>query len=286
VITRIAVTLNIELIGAEAARPAEHPDALDYVLRGRAALNKGLDPENYSEAIRLFETALSLDPASVAGRAFLAQALVGRVLELMTASVDDDLERAERLVGDVLAASPRHAFARFVRGQVLRAQNRFLEAIPEYETALELDRNSVNALAGLGQCRFFTGALDEVIPAHERAIRLSPRDPRVANWYWRIGRVYLLQSRTDEAILWCERARATNPRLAGPHGWLASAYALRDETDRATTELAEARRLSRDSRFASIARFKSIQSYGSPKTQALAEATFFAGLRKAGVPEE
>jgi adenylate cyclase len=35
--SRIANALNIELIAAEAARPTEHPDALDYILRGRAA---------------------------------------------------------------------------------------------------------------------------------------------------------------------------------------------------------------------------------------------------------
>jgi hypothetical protein len=31
--TRIAVALNLELIAAEAARPTENPDALDYLLR-------------------------------------------------------------------------------------------------------------------------------------------------------------------------------------------------------------------------------------------------------------
>ena len=39
--SRIAVALNLELIAAEAARPTEQPDALDYILRGRAA---GLKP--------------------------------------------------------------------------------------------------------------------------------------------------------------------------------------------------------------------------------------------------
>jgi TolB-like protein len=35
--SRIANALNIELIAAEAARPSEHADAFDYILRGRAA---------------------------------------------------------------------------------------------------------------------------------------------------------------------------------------------------------------------------------------------------------
>jgi adenylate cyclase len=286
VTSRIANEFNLEVIRAEAARPTDHPDALDCILRGRAALNRGLTPENYSEAMQFLDMALGLDARSIAARALMAQALIGRVLEYMTASVDDDIRRAEALAGEVIAASPHYAFARYVQGQVLRAQNRFDAAISEYEMALALDRNSVIALAGLGTCKFFTGALDEVIPAHEQAIRLSPRDPWLPNWYWRIGMAHLLQSRIDEAIVWLERARNANPRIAGPHAWLTSAYALNGESDRAALELADARRLSHDHRYTSIARHKSVQSLGSAKTRALAEETFFAGLRKAGVPEE
>ena len=113
---------------------------------------------------------------------------------------------------------------------------------------------------------------------------MSPRDPYIANWFWRIGMVHLLQSRLDEAILWIERARSTNPRLAGPHAWLASASALKGDMEKAVAELVEARRLSSDGRYSSLARFRAVQPYS--KAQALAEETFFAGLRKAGVPDE
>ena len=169
---------------------------------------------------------------------------------------------------------------------MLRAQHRYEAAIPEFEAAIALDRNSVLALASLGVCKFFIGALNEVIPAQQQAMRLSPRDPYIANWFLRIGMVHLLQTRSDEAILWIVKARSANPQLAGPHAWLAAAYALRDDAGRASSELAQARRLSGDNRYASIARHKAAQSFGSPKTLALAEETFYAGLRKAGVPEE
>jgi hypothetical protein len=51
---------------------------------------------------------------------------------------------------------------------------------------------------------------------------------------------------------------------------------------------AEARRLSGDDRFSSIARLRAVGGFGLPKTKtrALFEATYFVGLRKAGVPEE
>ena len=93
------------------------------------------------------------------------------------------------------------------------------------------------------------------------------------------------KARIDDAISWLEKARSANPRLAGPRAWLAAAYALAGNSEGAAAELVEARRLSGHNRYASIASFKGAAALGA-KTQALAEDTFFAGLRKAGMPEE
>jgi adenylate cyclase len=283
---RIAVALNMELLGAEAARPAEHPNALDYILRGRAASLKPPSRARYPEAIRLYERALALDPRSVEAQSELAVVLVERVLDRMTDSAAVDLERADGVVGQALVALPRSPLAHFAKAQVLRAQNRFQEALPEYETALAFNRNRVTALSGLGTCKFFTGSPEEAIPLFEQAIRLSPRDPELGVWYYQIGRVHLLQSRTDEAILWLEKARSVMPEPAYVHAFLASAYALKGETEPAAAELAEARRLCIDDRYSSIARLREVGYWGVPKIRALYEATYFAGLRKAGVPEE
>jgi len=43
--SQLANALGVELIAAEAARPTEHPDALDYILRGRAVLLKPRTPD-------------------------------------------------------------------------------------------------------------------------------------------------------------------------------------------------------------------------------------------------
>jgi hypothetical protein len=131
-----------------------------------------------------------------------------------------------------------------------------------------------------------TGSIEEVIPAQEQAIRLSPRDPNRFLFYSHIGIVHLLQSRTNEAIVWLEKARNATPVHAGVRAFLASAHALNSDTERATAELAEARRLSADDRYTSITRVKATRYWGVPKIRALFEATYFAGLRKAGMPEE
>jgi adenylate cyclase len=171
-------------------------------------------------------------------------------------------------------------------GQVLRIQNRFEAAIPEYEAAVASNHNSVSAISAVAECKLHVGPIEEVIPLQERALRLSPRDPYVSNMYNRIGAAHLLQSHIDEAIVWLEKARDANPVRVAPHSLLASAYALDEEAEHATTELAEARRLIRDDRLSSIARLKALGPAWGPKIRPLVEATYWAGLRKAGVPEE
>ena len=289
VTSQIAVSLDLELISAEAARASsDNPDALDYTLRGRAALYsyRGSTRQNFETAIEMFEAALRLDPASADIRSLLATALATRVLEQMSGDPDFDLQWADGLIAHVLSSSPRHPMAHFARGHVLRARRDYEAAVPEYEAAVASNRNWVVALAALSFVRFLAGSIDEAIAAQEQAIRLSPRDPLLPNWYWRIGMVHLLQSRFDEATLWLERARSANPNLSGPHAWLASAYALQGRLEAARTELAEARQLTGDTRYASIADFIRIASQAwAPKIRALVDATFFAGLRGAGMPE-
>ena len=286
-ITRqIAVTLQLELVGAEAARPTEHPEALDYILRGRAATMTPASRENRTDAISLFEQALALDPRSVAAQSYLATALSARILDHLSDTAAGDIERADGLAAQALAASPRSPLAHYAKGQVLRAQHRYAEAIVEYETAIAFDRNWVRAYALIAWCKLYTAPIEEAILLVEQAIRLSPRDPVIGIWYMLIGQAHLLQSRSDEAVFWLEKARSAIPAQPSVRALLACAYALRGQTEHAAVELAEARRLSLDGGYSSIARLKATGNYGLPSVRGLYEATYFNGLRKAGMPEE
>jgi tetratricopeptide (TPR) repeat protein len=186
-----------------------------------------------------------------------------------------------------LAALPSSAQAHYVKGQILRAQSRPEDAIFEYETTITLDRNHAQAHGWLGACKLLTGAVDEVIALEEQAICLSPRAPDIGGWYSYIGDAHLLRSRFDEAILWLEKARSSHSWAHRIHASLAAAYALKGEREQASAALAEARKLS--DRYSSITHLKAApgrQWLEAPKLRAEAEATYFAGLRRAGMPEE
>jgi adenylate cyclase len=283
---RIATSLEAELITAEARRSIEQPDALDYLLKGRAIAQRPPSRERTAEVIAMYEHALALEPASVEAQTSLALALLRRVFSGTSDARGIDVARAKELIEQASTASPRSWIAHYAKANLLRAMGRCAEAIPEYEAAVASNRNCPCNYADLGWCKLVTGAIDEVIPLEQQAIRLSPRDPIIGVWEYRIGIVHLLQSRTDEALVWFKKACSDNPGYANMHAWLASAFALNGEAERAAAELAEARKL-RGGGYSSIARMKSAADLDMvPAVRALIEASYYAGLRKAGMLEE
>ena len=283
---RISRSVRARMVAAEAGRMTTHPDAQDYILRGRAALAKPVGHASSDEAIGFFEMALVLDSTAVRAQVGLASALISRVLDQFSTAPETDLQRAEGLLERAVAAEPASAWPHYVKGQLLRAQGRCDDAIPEYEAAIALDRNSAPSYGWLGWCKFLTGDVDQTIALEQHAIRLSPQDRTIAAWYGRIGMVHLLEGRTQEAILWLEKARGGYSQQSREpvyvNAWLAAAYALNGESERARSELDEAwkRGFRRN-----MAGLTDDPWYANPKVRALAEASYFVGLRKAGMPE-
>jgi len=209
--SRIAVALNHELTNREAARPTDNPDALDFILRGRAAYWKRVSRDRLTEIINLYERALALDPHSLEAQSQIANMLAVRAGNGWSASPAADLQRAEKLVGQALAEAPRDWLAHYAKGSVLRRQDKVEDAIPELETALALNPNWLNSLNLLAWCKIMTGSIAEAIPLEEQAIRLSPGDPASWEYYNNMGIAHLLLSQPDEAIVWFEKARGTPP---------------------------------------------------------------------------
>jgi hypothetical protein len=92
----------------------------------------------------------------------------------------------------------------------------------------------------------------------------QPAGSEYVPWYGRMGHTYLVQSRIDESILWFERGYRANPASPLHHAWLAATYALKGDVKRAAFELAQARRLSGNDRYASIARLQASGFFAVP----------------------
>jgi tetratricopeptide (TPR) repeat protein len=239
----IANSLNLSLIRSEAGRYTENPDAVDYLLRARAAASKPNSRDAFVEAIGLYERVLALDPQSVETRGRLALSLISRVLDEMTDTATADMARAKELIDQALALSPGDRYAHYAKGQLLRFQRRCAEAIPEYEIMLASIRNHAGAMFQIATCKVFLGSSEEAIPLLQRAVRLNPGEPNIYLYYQRLGQAHLLQSRIDEAIVWLEKARGAHPGIQFVHANLAAAYGLKGDIEHAVAEVAEARRL-------------------------------------------
>jgi tetratricopeptide (TPR) repeat protein len=205
---------------------------------------KAISRARYGESIPLYERALALVPDTAEAKAELADMVIQRVRSGMSPSPAADIARAEGLVDQALAASPRSPIVHVARAQVLRlGRNRCREAIAEYEEFRAFNPYATSELNGLRQCKLYTGAPEEAISALEQAIRLRPLDQQIGVLYFQMERVHLLQSRVDEAIYWLEKARSAMPEPVFVHAFLAAAYGLKGDAEHAALELEEARRL-------------------------------------------
>ena len=184
IVSRLAGTLNAQLVAAEARR-AEHtpnPDSMDLYFQGLARLNKGPTPDSVAQARGFFDRALAADPDNV-------EALVGTasvdVMVSITYMTDDQATRlasAEAALARALSLAPEHALAHLMMGRIHIVTNRVAQGIAECQRALALDRNLADAQAIIGLAKIFSGHPDETETHVNEAFRLSPRDHRAYRW--------------------------------------------------------------------------------------------------------
>jgi TolB-like protein/class 3 adenylate cyclase/Tfp pilus assembly protein PilF len=291
IIGRLARSLNFELLRDAGRRIDQEkeadPDARDRVMRAWALFYGPGFPENQKAAVREFERALEIDPGSIDARLGIARIVVGIVGDGLSNDVPGDQARVEQLLSEVLEREPNRSLAHAVMGHLRRQQGRISEAQAELEAAIALDRNDAWAIRTLGQTFRSSGQPEAAIPYFEKAIRLNPREPYVGNTYGPLGASHLSLGHTEQAIAFLRRARTEMPRYWWHHGRLAGALGLKGDIDEARAEIGEMLKLKPEAN--SVARLRAIfatTGSGDPRSQALTEKTIYAGLRRAGFPEE
>jgi TolB-like protein/DNA-binding SARP family transcriptional activator/Tfp pilus assembly protein PilF len=284
VTSRVAATLRLELAGAEGRRvERDHrPDlaAADDALRGWGILYSPYSREKWAEARRLFERAVAKDPDTVDALIGLAHVLLG-----YSNSPVEDREQAAALLRQALDLEPNRAATHFVLGTLHRHQGHMLEAAEAYQTAIALDRNYARAYLYLGLTLAHMGQAEEAIALAQRAMRLNPRDPNIADHFFILGNAQILLDRSDDAIASLKKANAANPRLWYIHMDLAAAYGMQQHIDEAKRELTESLRLRPE--FASLAAIKAaMPQYDYLSRLPQAQQTMFMGMRRAGLPDQ
>jgi tetratricopeptide (TPR) repeat protein len=241
----------------------------------------------WQDARRNFERAFELDSRSSEARIGLASILSTKLADGWSPVLQEDLPRAETILAEALdkgTVSNRSA-AHFTLGVLRQMQNRLPEAQSEFETAVALDPTNARAQLHLGVTRLYRGEPEGGIAPLEQAIRLAPDGPNLAIAYWALGTCQLLSGRVDQAIDLLQTASAADHRLWVPYFYLAAAYGLRGDLDKAKSALAESIRLKPAIR--SLARMRAENRWlTDPRYQALQVKTLNVGLRRAGFPDQ
>jgi TolB-like protein len=285
IVSRLANSLNAELIAAEARRAERslHPDAMDLVFQGGSWFNKGLTLGYMTQARSFFEKAMALDPENV-------EAIVGLGrIDAMTGIVflpNDWLARltsAEATLTKALWLAPNHALAHMFLGLVQIFTKRMTQGIAECEQALALDRNLAVAHALIGYAKYFLGRGAETEPHIDEALRLSPRDTLAHRWMVWVGVAKVHLNADAEAILWLRRSLDANRNYAFAHFNLAAALARLGELREARATVQAG--LALDPSF-TIRRFRDAINARSDNPTFLAGSDrTIEGMRTAGVPE-
>lgn len=213
VTARLARALSLGLVDAEARRAsrAMSPNALDLVLRANALMNRPRSRENSFEARKLFDAAYRLDSENFEALTGLAWIDVDTFTYGWSDSPSDDLTRADEEIGKALTLAPTHASAHWIKGEILVWQGRAEEALAAFDTCIALDRNHSPAHDWRGFAKVFVGRAEETEADVQRAIRLSPKDPRLAIMIGHIGFAKLHLGKLDEAIAHLRQALTVNP---------------------------------------------------------------------------
>lgn len=283
IVARIARTLDIQLIVAEARRATRtlNSDAMDLYFQGRHSFNKGLTPEYLTEARNSFELALAIDPKNVDAMSWAATVEAALGVLFLTDHPHEHLKAAETIVLKALCLAPDHAWAHLTLAVLLIHTNRVAQGVAECERALTLDRNLADAHELMGIAKHYMGCAADTDSHVNEALRLSPRDIFAFRWMNTAGFAKLQIAADAEAAAWFARGIEANRNYPLLHFGNAAALALLGRREEA--QVAAKTGLALDPTF-TIRRLKNIPLRGDAKFVAGAKR-MVKGLHIAGVPE-
>jgi TolB-like protein/Flp pilus assembly protein TadD len=283
IVSRIANALDTQFIASEARRAerAPHPDAMDLYFQGVAWMYKGVTPEYFMQAQRIFERALALYPTNVDLLVGAAVVDLGKGLNFLTDDRAAQLAAAEASFTKALSLAPDHAFAHLFLGLLLNATNRASRGIAECERALALNRNLANAHAYIGMAKYLLGRGAETEAHVNEAFRLSPRDIFAYQWCLFVGQAKFQLGAYAEAITWLRRSNEGNRNYPIAQFHLAAALGQAGELGEARA--AAKAGLALNPGF-TIRRFRAHISSDNPAFLA-GHTRICEGMRLAGVPE-
>lgn len=254
---------------------------MDYVLRAYDLKNEEKSPARFRRQESLCEEALRLDPDLVPALLCVCGALDGQLDVDSKADRERLIRRMDEVTSRAVKVNRGAAQSWYLRSGVLMYMGRWDAALEASATAIQLDPDSSDLVAGRAWIMSMVGRPAEAVALVAQAISM---DPPGDWWTLRAGcEAHLLLGQYDLAIAACEKAAGRTGEDFDIAYFLAAAYAHTGATARAAEETAK---ILRASPGFTVATLRAKQYSTNPEYMRLAEAHWYTGLRKAGIPEK
>jgi TolB-like protein/class 3 adenylate cyclase len=260
-------------------KPTESLDAYDLYLRGLAKLYQFANRQANDEALRLFKSAIELDPdfASAYGRA--AHCYVIAKAMGWFSNTADEIAEATRLAQRAAELGKDDAVALATSGWALAYVVRDLGVgAALIDRALVLNSNSAEAWSFGGWAKIWLGEPEPALERFARAMRLSPLDPSLRTPSGNAHAHFFL-GRYDEAASWAAMALQDNPDYQPGLRIAAASNAMAGRPEQAHKAVARLRQLN------PALRVSTLKDLLGPFRRAEDLLRYEEGLRRAGLPE-
>lgn len=280
----LARSLEVELVCAASRRVMREgraeSDSRAMALCARDIWNRPYSAERASEARRLFEAALQLDPCNVVALLGLADVHMREVNFFVSRDRAEQIRIADAAVSRALALAQPSAYAHFSRGTVLAAMCAPERAQRAFDLAITIDGNLARSHAARGFVEIFLGRAELVEEHVSRAMRLCPHDPLYGTWLAQIGMADLYIGRLDRAAERLRKSIEMNPNCGWSQLTLAAALSLSGRNNEAAQVCAVARRVVPGVTIAKLRR----EALGDEPNYLAQHERFCAALAKVGLP--
>jgi adenylate cyclase len=277
-----AIAPAVEKAEIERARrkPTENLDAYTLYLRGLARLYQFGSRQANEEALRLFKSAIELDPDFAAAYSRAASCYPHAKGEGWISVTANDVAEVKRLAQRAVELGKDDAIALAASGWALAYVVRELEAGASLiGRALVLNSNLAEAWYFGGWAKNWLGEPEAAIERFARAMRLSPLDPFATGMQAGTAHAHFFLGRYDEAASWAAMALQDNPDLQFLLRIDAASNAMAGRPEEAHKAMARLRQLN------PVLRISNFKEVLGPYRRAEDVARYEEGLRRAGLPD-
>jgi len=253
-------------------KPTDNLDAYDLVLHGRDVSARNTRTAN-SDARRLFEQAVRLDPTYASAYAALGNTYNSAAASGWTEFSDDAVQRAESLGEKAIGLDKDNAEAHRLLSDVYLYRRQFDLAMSEINRTIEINPSDAAGYSYRGGLLVTLGRSREAIQDFEIAKRLNP--VLVSSLAAPVGWAYYLQRRYQDAITNFSDGARMDPNGFVNHAGLAASYAQLGRKDEAARAAADVLR---------TWPFFHMEQFSATFEDQGDRALITEGLRKAGLP--